>query len=63
MSKIYTVSGFEFGYIKSPKDICGTMHPFRPHWWIQYLGNGQSEIFDTKQECLNWIKEWEEICN
>jgi len=59
--KIYYVEGFEYGYIRSPKDICGTMHPFRPHWWIQYLGNGQSTICNTKAECLAWIKEMEEI--
>ena len=61
MSKVYKVPGFEFGYIKSKKDMAGTMGDFQPHWWVQYLGNGASERFDTKQQCLDWIKEWNEI--
>jgi len=63
MSKVYTVSGFEFGYIKSAKDMAGTMSDFEPHWWVQYLGNGESSRFSTKQECLDWIKEWNEVSN
>ena len=61
MTKIYSVPGFEFSYIKSRKDMAGTMDDFTPHWWVQYLGNGQSERFNNKQECLDWIKEWNEI--
>ena len=60
-SKIYKVAGFEYAYIRSPKDMAGTMYPFRPHWWAQYLGNGESAMFDTKAECLAWIKEWDAI--
>ena len=60
-SKIYNVPGFQFAYIRSQKDMCGTMYPFKPHWWIQYLGNGESAIFDTKSQCLEWIKEWDKI--
>ena len=60
--KIYNVPGFQFAYIRSPKDRCGTMGPlFAPHWWVQYLGDRQSAIFDTKPECLAWIKSWDDI--
>ena len=59
--KIYNVPGFQFAYIRSPKDMYGTMHNFAPHWWVQYLGDGQSAIFDTKPECLTWIKSWDNI--
>jgi hypothetical protein len=59
--KIYNVPGFQFAYIRSPKDIYGTMHDFAPHWWVQYIGDGQSAIFDTKPECLAWIKSWDNI--
>ena len=67
MSKIYSVPNFEYGYIRKEEDMVGIMAykssstltiPFRPHWWVQYLGNGQSAIFDTKKECLQWIKKW-----
>jgi hypothetical protein len=60
-SKIYYLDGFEYAYIRTQKDMYGTMHPFQAHWWVQYLGDGQSAMFDTKAECLAWIKEWEEI--
>jgi hypothetical protein len=60
-SKIYNVPGFQFAYIKTPKDMYGTMYPFQPHWWIQYLGDGQTATFGTKSECLEWIKEWDKI--
>jgi hypothetical protein len=60
--KIYNVPGFQFAYIRSPKDRYGTMGPsFSPHWWVQYMGDGQSAIFDTKPECLAWIKSWDDI--
>ncbi len=59
--KIYNVPGFQFAYIRSPKDRYGTMHNFAPHWWAQYMGDGQSAIFDTKPECLAWIKSWNDI--
>ena len=60
--KIHDAPGFEYAYIRSPKQIAGTMGPsFQPHWWVQHLGDGQSRIFDTKAECLAWIKEWDEI--
>ena len=60
--KIYNVPGFEYGYVRSQKQMYGTMGPsFQPHWWVQYLGDGQSRMFNTKAECLAWIKEWDEI--
>jgi hypothetical protein len=60
--KIYNVPYFQFGYVRTQKDMYGTMGPsFEPHWWVQYLGNGQSAMFETKAECLQWIKEWDEI--
>lgn len=59
--KIYNVPGFQFAYVRSPKDMYGTMYPFRSHWWAQYMGDGQSAIFDTKPECLAWIKSWNDI--
>ena len=59
--KIYNVPGFQFAYVRSPKDMYGTMHPFRSHWWAQYMGDGQGAIFDTKPECLAWIKSWDDI--
>jgi hypothetical protein len=59
--KIYNVPGFQFAYVRSPKDMYGTMYPFRSHWWAQYMRDGQSAIFDTKPECLAWIKSWDDI--
>jgi hypothetical protein len=59
--KIYNVQGFQFAYIRSPRDLCGTMHNFVPHWWIQYLGNGETAMLDTKKACLAWIREFNSI--
>ena len=60
--KIYNAPSFEYGYVRSQKQMYGTMgSSFQPHWWVQYLGDGQSRMFDTKAECLAWIKEWDEI--
>jgi hypothetical protein len=60
-SKIYNVPGFQFAYIRTPKDMYGTMYPFEPHWWIQYLGDGQTAMLDTKKACLAWIKEFNSV--
>lgn len=59
--KIYSLPGFEFCYIRSKKQLSGTMHNFAPHWWIQYLGNGQSAILESKAACLAWIQEFNAI--
>ena len=59
--KIYDVPYFQYAYVRTQKDMYGTMYPFQPQWWVQYLGNGASARFDTKAECLAWIKEWDEI--
>jgi hypothetical protein len=52
---------FEYGYIRSEKQLVGKMFHFRPHWWAQYLGDGTEETFNTKAEAVAWIKEWDEI--
>jgi hypothetical protein len=49
---------FEWGYLSAQKDMCGTMTPFRPMWWAQYLGDGTQEWFDTKSECIAWMRDW-----
>ena len=55
------IGNFEYGFIATPSDMAGLMEPFRPMWNVQYLGDGTQEFFDTEAECLDWIKEWEEI--
>jgi hypothetical protein len=52
---------FEYSFISKPSQICGTLSPFRPFWFIQHLGNGMFEMFDTKRECLGWIRQWGQI--
>ena len=52
---------FEVGYIAAPDDMAGKLEPFKPCWNVQYLFDGTQEFFDTEKECLEWIKEWEEI--
>jgi hypothetical protein len=59
--KIYETSGFVYAYIRSPKHMSGTVYPFKPFWWVQNLGDGLQEYFDTKEQCLQWIKEWDAI--
>jgi hypothetical protein len=29
-----------------------------PTWWAQYLGDGTQAFFDSKKECLDWIRNW-----
>ena len=49
--KIYNAPGFQYGYVRSQKEMYGTMGPsFQPHWWAQYLGNGQSAMFDIPED-------------
>lgn len=56
--KIHQLDGFEFSYVRTPKDMTGTLRPFYPHWWVQYLADGQSWRFDTKAQVLEWIELW-----
>ena len=54
----YDDPDFDWGYISAQKDMCGTMTPFRPMWWAQYLGDGTQEWFDTRSECIAWMRDW-----
>jgi hypothetical protein len=48
---------------------CGKVDDEIPYWEVQYLGDGMMGIydlikgFDTPQQALQWIKEWEELAN
>jgi hypothetical protein len=53
-----TIPGFDTGFNATQEDMAGTMTPFRPHWYAQYLGNGAWEIFETPKEGVAWIKEY-----
>jgi hypothetical protein len=55
------IDGFDCSYVSDPSQINGTRYPFRPHWDVQYLGDGTMDIFDTPQQALQWIKEWKDI--
>jgi hypothetical protein len=55
------VPGFECYFINKPEQIAGTLQPFKPKWWVQYLDNGTMEIFDTLKEAQQWVREWGEI--
>jgi len=60
-SKLYRTRdrAFEYGYIARASDMTGRMEPkFRPHWWAQLLSDGTMQTFDTKAECLAWIRGW-----
>ena len=54
---------FEYSHVKYPRQMYGTMSPFRPHFWVQHLPSGEQEIFNTRKGVFEWIKEWYEICN
>jgi hypothetical protein len=56
--KANTIPGFDCTFTAKPEDMAGSMHPFRPHWSAQYLGNGAWEIFDTPKGGVEWIKEY-----
>jgi hypothetical protein len=57
--RIKRIGCFEYGYIRKPSEMLGTMYPHRPHWWIQHLGNGLDAIYKTKRECFEWMKLWD----
>jgi hypothetical protein len=54
---------FEYGYIKHPRQMYGTMTPFRPHFWVQHLPSGELNISNTRQGVFQWIKGWYDICD
>ena len=54
-------NSFEYGYIASPDDMYGTMTPFSPHWWAQYLHNGAWHTTRTKAEIMDWMKEYLDV--
>jgi len=54
---------FEYGYIEYPRQMNGTMSPFRPHFWVQHLPSGEQEMFNTRKKVFKWIEEWYDICN
>ena len=48
--------GFQFGFTARPDQMAGTMEPFRPHWWCQYMGNGAFYIADDYKDMLGWMR-------
>jgi len=55
------VQGFDTGFIAKPEDMAGTMTPFSPSWWAQYLGDGTQEYFTDIKDCQKWLREWDDI--
>ena len=55
------ISGFDCGYIAKPEDMCGTMTPFRPHWEVQYLGNGAFNAANSASDAVKWIIEYIDV--
>tara|TARA_R110000787_G_scaffold207216_1_gene317315 strand:- start:35 stop:238 length:204 start_codon:yes stop_codon:yes gene_type:complete len=53
-----TDGAFQLGYTATPEEMCGTLTPWRPHWWAQYMGDGAGDIFYTYREALAWIREY-----
>jgi hypothetical protein len=45
------------------RTISGIAHGRRrllPIWSVQHLPDGTQAFFNTKRECLKWIKRWKE---
>mgnify|MGYP003671207366 CR=1 FL=1 len=49
---------FEFGHVSTPDQMVGSMEPFSPHWWCQYMGNGAGFHAGTYREILQWMREY-----
>lgn len=49
---------FRYGYVASPKQLNGRMEPFAPHWYATYVRDLETWTFDTKRECLRFIREF-----
>ena len=54
---------YEYGWIASPKDMIGTIKPFRQCWHVQYLYDGTSEFFATRREVFQFIAMFYNICD
>ena len=52
---------FEYGFIRSPRDVIGKIEPFCQCWHVQYLGNGDSSFEATVGGVFRWISSWYEI--
>jgi|3_EtaG_2_1085321.scaffolds.fasta_scaffold46423_3 uncharacterized protein (DUF983 family) len=53
------INGFEIAYIEKPEDFIGVfLNPFQPVWEVQSLLDGQQWWFDTKKECIVFIRDF-----
>ena len=52
---------FEFGFIRSPRDIVGKITPFAQGWHVQRLIGGESSFAATRQGVYRWIADWYDI--
>ena len=54
---------FQYSHVTHPRQMCGTMTPFRPHWAAQHLPSGEQETFNSRQGVFQWVKGWYDIGN
>jgi hypothetical protein len=52
----YKYGNFEINRIAKPEDLAGKMEPFKACWEVQSLLDGEQRFFDTKKECIEWIR-------
>lgn len=54
---------FEYGYIRSPRDVVGKIEPFAQGWHVQKLSNGESSFEATREGVFRWIADWYDIAD
>jgi len=59
--RIRRKGAFDYGYVSRPSQMYGKLEPFKTFWWAMRKADCTSEQFDTRKECLAWIKSWDEI--
>ena len=49
---------FEYGFIRSPRDIVGKITPFGQGWHVQRLNGGESSFESPRRAVFEWIAGW-----
>ena len=52
---------FEFGWIRSPRDVIGKIEPFAQGWHVQSLGDGTSDFCASRRGVFEFVADFYDI--
>ena len=52
---------FEYGWIRSPRDVIGKIEPFAQGWHVQYLGDGTSDFCANRRGVFDFVADFYDI--